>query len=108
MTMKVTSFRFDEQSVVLFLKGGGDVTVPVSLIQGFVPDEIVDEVVNAVPANVDPNDVRALAIETARRHHLDPDLVLAVISVESAFRKQAVSPKGAQGLMQLMPATARE
>jgi soluble lytic murein transglycosylase-like protein len=107
-TLKITNFRFDEQSVVLFLKGGGDVTVPVSLIQGFVPDEIVDEVVNAAPANVDPNDVRALAIETARRHHLDPDLVLAVISVESAFRKQAVSPKGAQGLMQLMPATARE
>jgi soluble lytic murein transglycosylase-like protein len=107
-TFKIRSYRFDEQTVVLFLKGGGDVTVPISMIQGFVPDEILEEVAKAAPATADPNDLRALAIETARRHGLDPDLVLAVISVESAFRKDAVSPKGARGLMQLMPGTARE
>src|SRR5262249_17742183 len=48
-----------------------------------------------------------LAEAAARRHALDPELVRAVIAVESAFRPDAVSPKGAQGLMQLMPATAR-
>jgi soluble lytic murein transglycosylase-like protein len=107
-TFKIASYRFEDQSLVLLLKGGGDVTIPVSLIQGFVPDEVIEEVEKAQPSTANPNDARALAIETARRHGLDPELVLAVIAVESAFRKDAVSPKGAQGLMQLMPGTARE
>jgi len=43
----------------------------------------------------------------ARLHQVSPDLVRAVISVESEFDQWAVSSKGARGLMQLMPATAR-
>lgn len=46
--------------------------------------------------------------EAARRQGLDPLILKAVMKVESDFNPYAVSSKGAQGLMQLMPATARE
>jgi soluble lytic murein transglycosylase-like protein len=46
-------------------------------------------------------------LASARQHGLDPLLVKAVILAESAGRPRARSPKGAMGLMQLMPATAR-
>ncbi|HET9360633.1 MAG TPA: lytic transglycosylase domain-containing protein [Vicinamibacterales bacterium] len=45
--------------------------------------------------------------EHARRQSLRPELVRAVIQVESGFNHRALSPKGAMGLMQLMPETAR-
>jgi hypothetical protein len=51
------------------------------------------------------NDVISAA---SGRHRLDPDLVNSVIHAESGFNPTAVSPKGAQGLMQLMPRTATQ
>lgn len=45
--------------------------------------------------------------EAARRHDVSESLLTAVIAVESGFDPRAVSPKGARGLMQLMPDTAR-
>lgn len=49
-----------------------------------------------------------LVLEHAARQSLRPELVRAVIQVESGFNPVARSPKGAMGLMQLMPGTARE
>lgn len=53
-----------------------------------------------------PADLQAIVASAASRHGVDPRLVQAVIQVESAFNAKARSPKGARGLMQLMPATA--
>jgi soluble lytic murein transglycosylase-like protein len=52
-------------------------------------------------------DIRAIVKETSARHDVDPLLVDSVIQVESGYNALAVSNKGAEGLMQLIPATAR-
>jgi soluble lytic murein transglycosylase-like protein len=51
-------------------------------------------------------DLETAVQETATRHGVDPTLLRSVVATESSGRAGAVSPKGAMGLMQLMPATA--
>ena len=59
---------------------------------------------NSTPQH--PSSFAVFARSMAERHRVDPQLVEAVIAVESGWNPRARSPKGAQGIMQLMPKTA--
>jgi soluble lytic murein transglycosylase-like protein len=62
--------------------------------------------VPSTPASSRPADITEAVNSASGRYRIDPDLVNSVIRAESGFKVHAVSPKGAQGLMQLMPGTA--
>lgn len=70
----------------------------------------VDEISSATGAAVTqavPGTIDEIVGKASRRYQIDPGLIKAVIKAESNFNPNAVSPAGARGLMQLMPATAR-
>lgn len=77
---------------------------PVTATQQFTPVNAVNQ--PAVANNNGKVDLDELVLEASKRRQLDPDFVNSVIKAESNFKTRAVSPKGAQGLMQLMPQTA--
>lgn len=119
--LKVAAYQVRDDEVDLTLPVGGVLTVALSRIDRVVDDEIVLDPVS-VQASMDnpPLPVRFAdgqpvpatpwgeqIYAAARRHALNPALVAAVVRAESAFDPRAVSHKGARGLMQLMPATAR-
>jgi soluble lytic murein transglycosylase-like protein len=70
------------------------------------PGQVLPASSVAAPATSQPVDVSQVVNAASGRYRLDPDLVSSVIRAESGFKVHAVSPKGAQGLMQLMPGTA--
>ncbi len=61
-----------------------------------------------LPPDLDRGQVMSVILKEAKRYGVDPALLTAMVEVESGFRVRAVSPKGAQGLMQIMPGTARD
>ncbi|TNM66704.1 lytic transglycosylase domain-containing protein [Aliirhizobium smilacinae] len=58
------------------------------------------------PSGLSSTEIAELIVETAREQKIDENLALAIAFVESGFDRQRNSPKGARGVMQLMPATA--
>jgi soluble lytic murein transglycosylase-like protein len=79
------------------------IDVPTAEILGF--EEIETPVVPA-PAPPPAANLDEMVNAASTRNNIDRDLILSVIRAESGFNPDAVSPKGAQGLMQLMPQTA--
>ncbi|MFY9561832.1 MAG: lytic transglycosylase domain-containing protein [Terriglobales bacterium] len=97
------------ESTRLFL-GAGDssyIDVPTAEIEGFEKDLTLPRVPESSPAGSPARpDLNQVVNSASAVYHLDPDLVNSVIHAESGFNSRAVSRKGAQGLMQLMPGTA--
>jgi hypothetical protein len=121
-TMSVASARLEGDRLTVILREGGEANFPSGVVARVDPDEVpypVAEVTgteSAMPAVTAPAvdvvlsarpfaDIIASAADT---HGVDARLVHAVIEAESNYQARARSRKGAKGLMQLMPATARQ
>lgn len=114
-TLSIKAHRVDGESLVLMLRNGGEIVCDAAAIARITPDEVPypePEPVGAAVTAPEPAPASVPYAEIIDRvsgeHGVDAKLVRAVIQVESAYRHTARSRKGAMGLMQLMPATARQ
>jgi soluble lytic murein transglycosylase-like protein len=107
----------NDGSLVRLFNGDGYVEMAAVLVRGFEPDEVIPPVTAApspgpalaaapIVAATQPSPGE-LADAAADKYHLPRKLVRSVMRAESGFQPGAISPKGAIGLMQLMPATAQ-
>jgi hypothetical protein len=88
--------------------------VPVSIASNPTQSNLLNTPANPSPLNaqaqriVDRENLDVMVNGAGQRHQIDPDFINSVIRAESGFNNRAVSRKGAQGLMQLMPQTASQ
>ena len=112
--MSIKGHAVDGDSLVLTLRNGGQMIVEPGMIARFEPDEVpYPEPEVAVPAPTPQTSGVAVPYgefidKYAKEQGVDARLVRAMIQVESAYKQGARSRKGAMGLMQLMPETARQ
>lgn len=92
----------------LFLTSAGDdyVDVATDQIQEYQPGRPMAATAPPPPPALAAPSVEQIVDAAGSKHFLDTDFLRSVIRAESDFKVKAVSPKGAQGLMQLMPGTA--
>jgi soluble lytic murein transglycosylase-like protein len=96
--------------MIQLYNGSATTVFPVDAVASIEPD---DDVPPARPAPAEapqtaPAGPRELVDQAALRHGLPAELLHSIAQVESGYRQDAVSPKGAVGIMQLMPQTARQ
>ena len=114
-SMSVKGHRADGDSLVLTLRSGGEIVCDASTIARIAPDEVPypePEVEAPAPAPIQADATAvpygAIIDKVAAEQGVNAKLVRALVQVESAYEPRARSRKGAMGLMQLMPATARQ
>ena len=111
--MSVVGHRVEGDTIVLSLKSGGEVVYDTSLIDWI---ELDTQPAPQPPQNLEPvpkpsvsaKPYAELVQSASERHGIDQVLLHAMIEVESGYRAKATSPRGAMGLMQLMPATVAQ
>lgn len=115
--LNVAAVAYEGAEVVLTLRTGGQMRAPREFVMDVRADEVPwpepePEPAPAAEAPVtvsdSPEGLRLLIDKMAAEHGVDAKLAHALVKVESNYQANAVSPKGAMGLMQLMPATARQ
>ena len=99
-------------ALVRLQTAGGEIEIPATAVTAFEKEDYVPPPapVAAAPAPaIQPNlTPRELVTQAAQRAGLPPAIVHSIARAESAYREDAVSPKGAIGIMQLMPTTAAD
>lgn len=115
--LNVAAVGYEGNEVVLTLRTGGQMRAPKDFVIDVRPDEVPWPEPEPEPTPVPdtpvvvsetPDGLRLLIDRMAAEHGVDARLAHALVQVESNYQPNAVSPKGAMGLMQLMPATARQ
>lgn len=108
-TIVAERLEIEGDLATLYLPGGNVFGCPRGLIMksysGYIPPPEEKEPEKAIPADVP---FREIIAKECQKTGLDVKLVIAVIKVESNFNPRAVSPKGAKGLMQLMPSVEKD